>query len=92
MATIRLPPKDRREQSHHGRPVDRTSVVKPGAITRDAHSRMTAVRRIPTVDRRRAAAQFDGRGQFRKALAKGLKWGATLRHASRAVGEGRPGW
>jgi len=55
MPPVRLPPQHGREQAHHRRPSDRLAFVKPGAVAGDAHSRIAAALRIPSVDRGQAA-------------------------------------
>lgn len=80
MASVRFTSKDRCEQPHHCRPLDRPSFMKPGPIPSDAHARVTAKGRIPAVDRRRFAASVDGGGQFGQALALGFDRSSALGH------------
>ncbi len=53
VATVRVPAKNRREETDEGRSADRRAFVKPGAVPGDAHPRMAADVRIPALDRRK---------------------------------------
>ena len=50
---VRFAPEDAGEEPHHRRPADRRSFVEPGAVARDPHRAMAAMRGIPARHRRR---------------------------------------
>jgi len=88
MAAVRFAPQDCREQADHRLPQDRPALMIPGAVTRDAHFGMSAVRRIPLVDRREPAL-VDQRLQLCEVEAGKVDRRAALGHdrviASRAL-------
>src|SRR5438270_4926363 len=55
VASVGFTPQYRCEQAHHGRPAARLSFMVPGTVACDAHSRITAMRGLPLLDRRQAA-------------------------------------
>jgi hypothetical protein len=60
VTAIGLAAKHGREQPHHGRSANWLSVVIPGAVTGNSHSRMSATFRIPFFDRRQSALVHQG--------------------------------
>lgn len=78
VAAVRLTPKYGREEADHCRSPDRASLMEPGTVASDAHFAVTAVFRLPLVDRRQAAlvdrllqvGQTDAL-QFQRRLALG---------------------